>query len=628
MAFVSFRRLNAHTDRGNAVDCVHMFYENGVQNTSRTIKGGSTVYFVLKVKRSLAVMKARLLFAADGCEAERIDGYWFGLSNGFDLYRFDLPRPASAGLYFYGYELHTTSGKWYVRAGGTVGYDEVFTGKLLVCDEKYKAPKWLDGGIIYHIFVDRFCKGTTPVPVRDDVVMLDWDKDLPEYPEKPGAFLRNNTFFGGTLWGVAEKLDYLKGLGVSCIYLSPVFKAYSNHKYDTGDYMQTDEMFGGDEALENLFREAAKRDIGVILDGVFNHVGDDSVYFDKYGKYGGHGAYTDPKSPYRDWFTFKHYPDEYEAWWGIGNLPRVTRTPAFRKLIYGKGGVVEKYMKMGASGFRLDVVDELECDFVDKLCAKIKKHKKDAYIVGEVWEDASDKMAYSERKQYFWGKQLDAVMNYPLRSAIIEYVMHGKGVLIADVVKTLYRHYPEHKSAYMMNVLGTHDTERILTVLGGDTSYGCTNAELSVKRMDALQRSVAFHRLKNAVLLQMTLPGIPCIYYGDEAGMEGYKDPFNRCPYPWGREDAKIYGWYKKLIGIRQSEKAFVSHSFGVITVKNGLFAFTRGNGNEKLVVYTNTGGTAERLELDGEYISLLTGERFANGVRAYPGSGDILKKA
>lgn len=624
---MAFRRLNAYNDRGNAVDCISTFYENGTLNASRTIKGGSEVYFVLKAKRSLAVMKASLLFASDGCEAERIGGYWFGLDNGFDLYRFDLPEKAEAGLYFYGYELHTTSGKWFVRAGGSVGYDEVFTGKLLVCDEKYSAPTWLDGGIIYHIFVDRFNKGSKQVPVRDDVVMLDWDKDIPEYPEKPGAFLRNNTFFGGTLWGVAEKLDYLKDLGVSCIYLSPVFKAYSNHKYDTGDYMQVDEMFGGDEALKNLFDEANKRGIGVILDGVFNHVGDDSVYFDKYGKYGGNGAYCSKKSPYYNWFTFKKYPDVYEAWWGIGNLPRVTRTPAFRKLIYGKGGVVEKYMQMGASGFRFDVVDELEIDFVNKLCSKIKKHKKDAYIVGEVWEDASDKTAYGERKQYFWGSQLDAVMNYPLRSAIIEYVLHGKGRLMADVAKTLYRHYPEHKSAYMMNVLGTHDTERILTVLSGETADGFTNDQLAEKRLDALQRSVAFQRLKNAVLLQMTLPGTPCVYYGDEAGMEGYKDPFNRFPYPWGKEDKKIYEWYRKLIGFRKTEPALSSRSFKVCAAKEGLFAFSRVNEDDSIVVYTNMGGMAELLKLDGAYISLLTNDVYKGAVRAYPGSGDILKR-
>ena len=501
-------------------------------------------------------------------------------------------------------------------------------GRLLVCDEQYASPDWLDGGIIYHIFVDRFNKGSKPVPVRDDAVMLsDWYNDVPEYPEKPGDFLPNNTFFGGTLWGVAEKLDYLEELGVKCIYLSPVFKAYSNHKYDTGDYMQVDGMFGGDAALKNLFEKASEKGIGVILDGVFNHVGDDSLYFDRYGKYGGSGACSGRESPYYSWFTFTKFPEKYDAWWGISNLPRVKRNASFTNFICGKGGVVEKYMKMGASGFRLDVVDELESDFVDRLCAKIKKCRKDAYIVGEVWEDASDKTAYSERKRYFQGSQLDAVMNYPLRNAIIEYVMRGDARRLANTVSVLYSHYPVHKSAHMMNILGTHDTERILTVLGGDSAAGCTNAQLAEKHMTALQRSVAFQRLKKAVLLQMTLPGIPCVYYGDEAGMEGYHDPFNRRPYPWGHEDTDILAWYKLLTGFRKKHSAFSSKKFRVLPAKGGLFAFRRGEGAEEIIVCTNTGDAAKKVQFAGTYRSLFTSREFTDAETVPPGGFDILEK-
>jgi len=625
---VALRVLNVQRNRDNAVVTKSRIKINGEISGSRAMAVGTKVAPVLKARRSLAVLKATLFFARDGEEDLRVEGIWSGLEKGYDVYNFDLPISSEAGLYYYGYELHTASGKWYMRAGGTVGYDKVYIGHLLIYEEQYSAPTWLDGGLIYHVFVDRFNKGSKEVPVRDDAVLLtDWDEGIPEYPEHPGDFLRNNTFFGGTLWGVAEKLDYFKSLGVSCIYLSPVFKAYSNHKYDTGDYMQVDEMFGGDEALKNLFDKAAEYGIGVILDGVFNHVGDDSLYFDKYGKYGGNGAYSGPNSPYYSWFSFKEFPDKYQSWWGIGNLPRVKRTDGFRKLIYGKGGVVDKYMSMGAAGFRLDVVDELERDFVTELCAAIKQKKKDAYIVGEVWEDASDKMAYGERKQYFQGGQLDAVMNYPLRSAIVEYVLHGSSEFLADTVDTLYRHYPIHKSAYMMNILGTHDTERILTVLSGDRADGCSNAELAVKRMDALHRTVARHRLMTAVLLQMTLPGIPCIYYGDEVGMEGYRDPFNRCPYPWGREDKNIFGWYKKLSDLRREYSVLSSHVFKVLAAKDGLFAFERGETPEKIVVCTNAGGNTMPLALDGAYCSLLDNEVYRGVINVQPGMGNVLKR-
>ena len=282
-------------------------------------------------------------------------------------------------------------------------------------------------------------------------------------------------------------------------------------------------------------------------------------------------------------------------------------------------------MSMGASGFRLDVVDELESDFVTELCAAIKSKKEDAYIVGEVWEDASDKMAYGERKKYFQGAQLDSVMNYPLRSAIVEYVLHGSAKFLADTVDTLYRHYPLHKTSYMMNILGTHDTERILTIMGGERSDGFSNSELAVKKMTTLQRIVARHRLMTAVLLQMTLPGIPCIYYGDEAGMEGYRDPFNRCPYPWGREDKEIFGWYKKLISLRK-DKVFSSDTFKVLKAKGGLFAFERGEGIDKIVVCTNTGGDTAKLVLDGAYRSLLTNNQYDGFIDVQPGMGEVLK--
>ncbi len=624
---MSFNVLNRLTEMSYGKCFQPIVTVNGKEITGCTAPKGKAISFSLKALRTLGVLKAYLIFTEDGCADQRYEGKWQGLEDGMDIYSFGFKEKPAAGLYFYGFELHTPSGVWYVAEDGSKCRHRVHTDRVLVYNEKYKAPTWLDGGIIYHIFVDRFCKGEKAVPIRDDVVMYtDWENGIPEYPEYPGAFLRNNTFFGGTLWGVIDKLPYLKELGVSCIYLSPVFKAYSNHKYDTGDYMQVDEMFGGDEALEQLFIKAKEQGIGVILDGVFNHVGDDSLYFDHFGKYGGKGAYSGKKSPYYKWFSFIDFPDVYEAWWGIGNLPRVNRVASFRKLIYGKGGVVEKYMGMGASGFRLDVVDELERDFTEGLCAAVKRQKEDAYMVGEVWEDASDKIAYDDRKRYFQGKQLDAVMNYPLRSGIIEYALWGNAEFLADTVNTLYRHYPPHKTAYMMNVLGTHDTERILTVLGGDRADECTNAEKAVKKMSAEEYKNAVKRLKIASLLQMTLPGIPCVYYGDEAGMEGYKDPFNRRPFPWHNVDEDIYAWYKKLTEIRRQNGAFTSMDFKITKRHNGVFAFVRGNDDESVIVITNMGSSDATLK--GSFVSLLTGKVYEDNCTVAPFCGDILLKS
>ena len=258
-----------------------------------------------------------------------------------------------------------------------------------VTDEQYPAPAFLDNGIIYQIFVDRFYSFGT-VPAREDAVYLNWD-DTPEYKRNEKGELKNNTFFGGTLWGVAEKLDYIASLGAGSIYLSPICKAYSNHKYDTDDYLTVDEGFGGDEALKHLINAAEKRGIKIILDGVFNHVGEHSIYFTS--------ALNDPSSPYKEWFSFSNYPHEYDCWWGCRNLPKTVKCHSFRSFICDQ--VIPKYMEMGVGGFRLDVVDEYSNEFTHEICAAVKKSNPRACIIGEVWEDASTKVAYDEAKDIF-----------------------------------------------------------------------------------------------------------------------------------------------------------------------------------------------------------------------------------
>ncbi len=621
---MSLRILNKIPQGTKTSSCRIKLTVNGVSTDSRNASVGTELCFELGVKRSLAVLNAYLMFAADGEAPIYLEGDFAGLECGRDTYSFPAIKKDKAGLYFFGFELHTPTGKWYVYGDGSMGFENKYTDQMLIWDEQFDAPSWLDGGIIYQIFVDRFCKGSKDVPCRSDAVMLaDWDNGVPEYNAKPGDFLRNNTFFGGTLWGVAEKLDYLKSLNVKCIYLCPIFEAYSNHKYDVGDYMTVDEMFGGEEALVNLLEKAKKKGISVILDGVFNHVGDHSVYFDRYHQHG-NGACSNNESPYRSWFSFIEYPHKYESWWGIDTLPRVNRNEEFTSYVCDEGGVIDKYMKMGVDGFRFDVVDELEVAFVDRLCAAVKRGKKDAYTVGEVWEDASDKVAYDERKEYFQGKQLDAVMNYPLKNAIIEYTLNGNAKHLANTVRALNRRYPPHKSAYMMNILGTHDTERILTVLGGDRAEGCSNSELSVRRMDSERKALAVKRLKIASLLQMTLPGIPCVYYGDEVGMEGYHDPFNRCPFPWGREDDDIRGWYKMLADMRKKEKSLGGADIEIVCAEGGVFGYKR---NSKILVFTNNGNETVTIPVENGYNGII-GPAVSDGtVKLSPLSYAVLKK-
>ena len=471
--------------------------------------------------------------------------------------------------------------------------------------EKY--PDWIKGGLIYHIFVDRFKRGGELRLRPGAVYRPDWG-GCPQYLPDDKGIVRNNDFFGGDLYGIIEKLPYLEELGVTCIYLSPVFEAASNHKYDTGDFMQIDPAFGGDEAFERLCSEARERGIRIILDGVFNHVGADSVYFNKFGRYETAGAYQGSQSPYYDWFTFRD-GGKYDSWWGIELLPALNKSSGgYRDFICGKDGVVAHWTERGVSGWRLDVVDELPDVFLYPLCDAMKRENSDALIIGEVWEDASNKVAYSARRRYFLGGQLDSVTNYPLKDAIISFVRDGKAEQLASVMAMLHRNYPGDIKHMLMNILGTHDTVRILTILSGaklpDTKRDMENFHLSDEQL-----SVAKKRLKLASTLQFTLPGVPCVYYGDEAGMTGCADPFNRRCYPWGGEDADLVAWYMSLSGLRKSHGCFTNGKYTLLEARGGLFAFIRGEGPGRVLVAVNTSGTDRALKADGFTFDFLVNE-------------------
>ncbi len=543
-----------------------------------------------------------------------------------------LPQTFSVGLYYYYLEFCFGSITFYTESINNVDYilckeypDRDF--RLLVYEKDFTTPDWFCGNIMYHIFVDRFAKGSVKVPVSDTAVINDdWENGIPQFGEYAGAPVANNMFFGGTLWGVAEKLDYLSSLGVGCIYLSPIFKAYSNHKYDTGDYMTVDEMFGGSAALENLISEAKKRNIKIILDGVFNHTGDDSLYFNRYGRYDSIGAYESESSKYRSWYFFDEKGD-YKSWWGIEILPKLNlENHECSEYFLGSYGVLEKHFDMGIGGIRLDVADELPSEFLQKLRSLARAKNSDALIIGEVWENAADKISYGKRREYFRGKQLDSVMNYPVRNAIIEFVTGGDSEFFYNTVMEIYASYPRQCSNVLMNILGTHDTERILTALSGDNVEGLSNKEISVKRMSNEVRMEAIKRLKVAAALQYTLFGTPSVFYGDEAGIEGYSDPFCRKTYPWGREESELLDYYKKLGEIRRSESVFAKGEFVFAEVSEGFAAYKRLDGSAEILILANTSQTPRTYSLYGEYINLMTSEKVSGKYKVFPMTAEILK--
>ncbi len=461
--------------------------------------------------------------------------------------------------------------------------------QLSVSKFKYRAPKKNQGGIIYHIFVDRFNKAGK-IPPRSDAVMIDdWDNGIPEYPEYPGAHLENNTFFGGNLYGIIQKLDYIASLGVNTIYLSPIFKAYSNHKYDTGDYMTVDEMFGGETALRDLIDAANNRGIGIILDGVFNHTGDDSIYFNKYGKYSSLGAYQSKSSEFYNWYDFQNHPDKYTCWWDIPILPRINPDiPECGEYLAGNGGVVDKYISMGINGFRLDVVDELSDDFVIKIKSMINMRNHDGILYGEVWEDASNKIAYDKRKRYYLGNELDGVMNYPLRTGLIDFLSGNDASSLEFALTDIINNAPKRIRDTQMNLLSTHDTERIISLLGAGKKDGAPNSYLATFKMDADEYSHGKAKLLLAYTALATLPGIPSVFYGDEVGLEGYKDPFNRRPFPWGREDKDILAHYRTIGQIRRKNSVYKDGDFRLLRLDSDNLIFARVKGKFNFVTVLN----------------------------------------
>ena len=516
------------------------------------------------------------------------------------------------GLYFYYFRVSGEffgCGKW--RDGVICGKNDLRTWQITVYDESYETPAWMKGGTMYQIFPDRFRK-VGELPIADWKVRRDDWGGQPTYKPNEYGKVLNNDFFGGNLNGITEKLDYLQALGVTVLYLNPIFEAYSNHRYDTGDYMKIDAQLGTEEDFDRLIRAAKERGIHVVLDAVLNHTGADSRYFNKYGRYESVGAYQSKTSPYADWFHFHDFPDSYDSWWGIDTLPAVNEHSAsYQEFVFGEAGVLKKWLRHGIGGYRLDVADELPDFFLQKLRAAVKQTTPDAVVIGEVWEDASNKIAYSERRQYLQGFELDSVMNYPLKDAIISFVQSGNTSQLRETLYMLIDHYPKETLDCLMNILGTHDTPRILTVLGGKT---CANKdEMAVTSMNEKEVARAKAKLKMAAVLQFTLPGVPCVYYGDENAMQGYQDPFCRGCFDWEHTDEELLAFYQKLGGLRKQFSAFRTGEFDELFSDGGCIVYERRDRESVVYTYVNNSSGVYTVYFKGTYKEHLTGKIFTD---------------
>lgn len=547
--------------------------------------------------------------------------------NGFSVYTADYVFD-TAGIYYYRFEMRNRDGVWYYgrgENGESVCGENLPEWQLTVYKSTYKTPDFAKGNIIYHVFVDRFNRADG-VKTKRKYRLHESFSESPEVVSADGKYYADD-FFGGNFNGIREKLDYLEELGVGIIYLSPIFKAYSNHRYDTGDYLKVDELLGTEDDFKRLLDAAHEKGMKIILDGVFNHSGADSLYFNKFGTYDSLGAYQSKSSPYYDWYYFKKFPDEYACWWGCDNVPDLNKSNKdYRALVFGKNGVVEKWQKLGADGWRLDVVDELPIDFVNLLIKKIKSVNKDALVIGEVWEDASTKVSYGELRPYLLGDQLDGTMNYPFMNAIIAYVRDGDEKFFKDTVQSILENYPKETVYCLMNSLGTHDTVRIINALSDVRAHGWSKTHKLGYKLPDSEYEKAKKKLYLASVLQFTLPGIPSIFYGDEAGLQGFDDPINRRPYPWGSEDKEILAHYKKLGRIRRENRAVFSGGFNMRD-ENGLVAYERTSGDDEILIAVNAGADDKTLFINKEYISLYNNKEYKDVEVFVPGGSFVILK-
>jgi len=538
---------------------------------------------------------------------------------GLKAFRGVYTAPSRGELVWYHFKLRwADGGESRFGKNGSCQPDAVQAWQLTVYDAADDTPAWFADGVNYQIFPDRFCRA-----VRRDVrgmvgrrtLHRDWGEMMDYLPNEQGEITCSD-FFGGDLRGIAEKLPYLRSLGVTTLYLNPIFEAASNHRYDTADYRSIDPLLGDEDDFRALCAQAKALGMRVMLDGVFNHTGSNSVYFNAEGFYPTVGAAQSKDSPYASWYHFSHFPDEYDAWWGFKTLPAVEESdPDYLDFIAGgEDSVVRHWLRAGASGWRLDVADELPGWFIERIRRAMRLEKRDAYLIGEVWEDGSNKVAYSTRRKYLLGGQTHGLMNYPFRNALLAYLRETNAAIFRDAMETIRENYPPAAFYGAMNFLSTHDTPRILTVLGCTGAWPQTREARAGTGLSPVELRLGVARVKLAALVMFSFPGAPTVYYGDEAGMQGFEDPFNRGTFPWGGEDRELTAYFRRLGALRGARVSLRRGDVEYLRVEGAVLAFRRSCPGETSLCVCNAGGARVSLELPwalGVARDAITGRHF-----------------
>lgn len=572
---------------------VHDAYDEAYRSPLGAVEDGSEVK--LSIRSFGGVKSAALCVYTDGYSEE------FDMQRDGDCFSCGFVPEKPAALW-YRFKLCTENGERRLCVGNdghfSVLSDAANDGfRLTVYKRGFTTPEWFAGRIMYQIFPDRF-------GFEDASEGIEYHKALGQTPELhgsinepvrwlPRSFEKDyapDDFYGGSLRGITKKLPYLKELGVGVIYLNPIFEARSNHRYDTSDYGKIDPILGNEQDYVNLCAKAARLGIGIINDGVFSHTGADSIYFNRYGSYPTLGAYQGAQSQFYPWYDFRHFPDDYRCWWNFKDLPEVNEQNAAWQdyIIGGNDSIVRRWLRCGASGWRIDVADELPDEVLSLIRDAAKAEKPDSVIIGEVWEDAVIKNSYGKMRNYALGYSLDSVMNYPFRSAVIDFALKRKTAFeLRDFLLGQQHNYPQPMYRCLMNLLGSHDVERLHTALAFDYDVKALDrrqqAELTLTEEQTL-RAMRLQRLCAAI--QYCVPGVPCLYYGDEECLDGGRDPFNRKPFE--PSNIGLHNFYARLGEIRSFSPALTGSSMQILTPSADVFIILRQAGNEKIACVIN----------------------------------------
>lgn len=511
--------------------------------------------------------------------------------------------------YYFSFE---ANGKFqYYKKSDNTGITSVTKEECWKMSVGFDVPDWAKGATMYHIFVDRYCKGkdTKMQKMPNRTIHQKWNESPVLGPDKKGNW--NIDFYGGDVKGIEETLEYIKSLGVNVLYLSPIVRSQSNHRYDTADYENIDPYAGTNEGMKSLCEKAHKKGIKIILDAVFNHTGNDSIYFNQFGTYPTIGAYQSEKSPYYSFYKriCVWGVHKFKYWWDMPNLPECNGdSKEWREYIYGKNGIIDKWFSWGIDALRLDVADELTDEFIEEINKAVKRNNPDGFILGEVWKNPMR----MNREYISSGKAMHSVMNYLMIDALIRYYKYSDIWKLDNILREILTEYPTETIQTLMNFTSTHDISRAIEIFGcnafqenSEWAWNLKNDSLEwikAHKMSTEEYKYGKMVYKSYIFALAFLPGIFSIFYGDEVGLQGIGNLANRAPYPWGHRDKDLLKFFRKIGKIRSEEKFLQKAEMKIVKIDHEQFVFERYDECNKILVIVSRTHHISKVNLPEEY--------------------------